>query len=52
VIQNAFARALAERGEDGGLNSSEAYQLYRAMLSDYIALEATRFPDSQEFVAV
>jgi hypothetical protein len=52
VIQNAFARALAERGEDGGLSSSEAYQLYRAMLSDYIALEATRFPDSQEFVAV
>lgn len=52
VVQNAFARALAERGEDGGMSSSEAYQLYRAMLSDYIALEATRFPDSQEFVAV
>jgi hypothetical protein len=52
VIQNAYARALVERGEDGGLNSSEAYALYRQMLSDYIALEATRYPESQEFVAV
>jgi hypothetical protein len=52
VIQNAYARALVERGEDGGLNSSEAYQLYRQMLSDYIALEATRYPESQEFIAI
>ncbi len=52
VVQNAYARALAERGEDGGLTSSEAYQLYRLMLSDYIALEATRFPDYDAFEAV
>jgi hypothetical protein len=52
VAQNAFARALVERGEDGGLASSEAYQLYRSMLSDYIALESTRYPENQEFVAV
>lgn len=52
VEQNAYARALVERGEDGGLNSSEAYNLYRSMLSDYISLEATRFPESQEFVSV
>jgi len=52
VIQNAYARALVERGEDGGLNSSEAYALYRQMLSDYIALEATRYPESQEFIAI
>lgn len=51
VAQNAYARALVERGEDGGLNSSEAYALYRSMLSDYIALEATRFPEMQEFVS-
>jgi len=49
VAQNAYARALVERGEDGGLNSSEAYALYKTMLSDYIALEATRFPEMQEF---
>jgi hypothetical protein len=52
VVQNAYARALVERGEDGGLVSSEAYQLYRSMLSDYIALEATRFPENQEFVPI
>lgn len=52
VVQNAYARALVERGEDGGLNSSEAYQLYRAMLADYIALEGTRYPEAQEFVAI
>jgi len=52
VEQNAYARALVERGEDGGLSSSEAYNLYRSMLADYIALEATRYPESQEFVPV
>ena len=52
VVQNAYARALVERGEDGGLTSSEAYSLYKAMLSDYIALESTRYPENQEFVAV
>jgi len=52
VEQNAYARALVERGEDGGMSSSEAYNLYRSMLSDYIALEATRFSDMQEFVSI
>ena len=52
VVQNAYARALVERGEDGGLSSSEAYQLYKAMLADYIALEGTRYPENQEFVSV
>jgi len=52
VEQNAYARALVERGEDGGLTSSEAYNLYRSMLADYISLEATRFPETQEFVPV
>ena len=52
VVQNAYARALIERGEDGGTNSSEAYQMYRAMLADYIALESTRYPENQEFIAI
>jgi hypothetical protein len=50
VAQNAYARALVERGEDGGLSSSEAYLLYKTMLADYIALEGTRYPENQEFV--
>jgi hypothetical protein len=52
VVQNAYARALVERGEDGGLTSSEAFLLYKSMLSDYIALEGTRYPENQEFVAI
>ena len=52
VVQNAYARALVERGEDGGLNSSEAYNLYRGMLADQIALEGTRYPENQEFIAI
>lgn len=49
VIAGAYARALVERGEDGGLASSEAYQLYKGILSDYIALEQTRLPDWDTF---
>jgi hypothetical protein len=52
IVQNAYARALIERGEDGGLDSSEAFLLYKSMLSDYIALEGTRYPENQEFVAI
>lgn len=51
VIAGAYARALVERGEDGGLNSSEAYQLYRSILADYIAHEAGRFVEYDTWVA-
>jgi hypothetical protein len=51
VTQSAYARALIERGEDGGTSSSEAYALFRGMLSDAIALESTRYPEDN-FVAV
>jgi len=51
VTQSAYARALIERGEDGGTNSAEAYALFRGMLSDAIALESTRYPEDN-FVAV
>jgi hypothetical protein len=52
VTQSAYARALVERGEDGGTNSSEAYALYKAMLSDAIATESTRYPEESMFEAV
>ena len=41
----AYSKAIAERGEDGGLQASEAYQLYRLSLADAIALEGTRDDD-------
>ena len=52
LVQSAYARALVERGEDGGLNSSEAYQLYKSMLADYISTEATRYSEYASFEAV
>jgi hypothetical protein len=42
VVFYAYARALAERGEDGGLTSGEAYQLYLQSLADHIAIESSR----------
>lgn len=52
IILGAYARALVERGEDGGLNSSEAYALFKASMSDLIALELARSPENDSFVAV
>jgi hypothetical protein len=51
VAQSAYARALIERGEDGGTASSEAYALFRGMLSDAIAMESTRYIEDN-FVAI
>lgn len=45
VLFLAYAKALNERGEDNGINSTEAYQLYRQSLADHIAAEANRYPD-------
>jgi hypothetical protein len=52
IILGAYARALVERGEDGGLLSSEAYALYKQSLSDMISLELARSPENDSFVAV
>lgn len=52
VIAGAYARALVERGEDGGLSSSEAYGLYRGILADQIAIESSRFCENDCWVAV
>lgn len=45
VILGAYARAVAERGEDQGFISSEAYGLYKDALSDAIAIESSRTSD-------
>ena len=52
IVLGAFARALVERGEDGGLSSSEAYALYKSCMSDLIALELARSPENDTFEAV
>lgn len=51
VIFGALARAIAERGEDGGLNSNEIYQLYKQSLGDAIALESGRYLEEDSWTA-
>ena len=48
VIFLAYAKALAERGEDGGMSTSEAYQLYQQSLADHIATESNLY--QEEFI--
>jgi len=50
VIFNAVARAMSERGEDGGIVSNEMYSIYRQSLSDAIALESGRYIEESEWV--
>lgn len=52
VIMLAYAKALAERGEDGGLASNEAYGLYKTSLADAIALESNRYPEEAVWDAI
>jgi hypothetical protein len=52
VVAGAFARALVERGEDGGLASSEAYGLFKSILADQIALESNNFIEYETWNAV
>lgn len=41
----AYAKAIAERGEDSGILSSEAYQLYRLSLADAVAIERNHYDE-------
>jgi hypothetical protein len=43
VIEGTIARAISERGEDGGFQEQE--QRFRNMLADYIAIEAGHRPE-------
>lgn len=49
IVLGAYARALVERGEDGGLNSSEAQAIYKQVLADYIAMEGSRSPETDSW---
>ena len=51
VCLGAYARALVERGEDGGLSSSEAYGLYKGSIADKIAIESSRFIENECWIA-
>lgn len=51
IVLGAYARALIERGEDGGMSSSEAYAMYRSSMADLISLELARSPENDTFEA-
>jgi hypothetical protein len=51
VIFNAVARAMGERGEDGGIASNEAFAMYKASLGDAISLESGRYLEEGEWTA-
>jgi hypothetical protein len=51
VIFGALARAIAERGEDGGINSSEMYAMYTQSLGDAIAIESGRYLEEDSWIA-
>jgi hypothetical protein len=50
IVLIAKALALIERGEDGGLNSSEAYNIGKKALADAIAIELARSPENDAWV--
>jgi hypothetical protein len=52
VIFNAVARAMAERGEDGGIQSSEMYAMYKQSLADAISIESARYPEENEWYSI
>ena len=51
VILGAYARALAELGEDAGIGSGDAYGQYLKVLADTIALESQRYIEESTWIA-
>jgi hypothetical protein len=52
VIFNAAARAMAERGEDGGIASGEMYSIYKQSLADAVAIESGRYIEESAWMAI
>jgi hypothetical protein len=52
VVFGAVARAMAERGEDGGMDSNAMYALYQQSLGDAIGLESGRYIEESAWVNV
>ena len=51
VAMLAYAKAIAERGEDGGNLSSEAYALYKNSLANEVAIERNRYEPEMQWTA-
>ena len=48
----AYSKAIAERGEDSGVQSSEAYQMYRLALADAVAIERNHYLEEMYWIGV
>lgn len=51
VSMLAYAKAIAERGEDGGNLSSEAYALYKMALANEVSIERNRYDEDMNWTA-
>lgn len=51
VAMLAYAKAIAERGEDGGNLTSEAYTLYKQALANEVAIERNRYEPEMQWTA-
>jgi hypothetical protein len=51
VSMLAYAKAIAERGEDGGNLASEAYALYKNALANEVAIERNRYGEEVNWTA-
>jgi hypothetical protein len=51
VAMLAYAKAIAERGEDGGNLSSEAYALYKTALANEVSIERNRYEEEMNWIA-
>jgi len=47
----AYSKAIAERGEDGGNLSSEAYTMYKLALANEVAIERNRYSEEMNWTA-
>jgi hypothetical protein len=52
VSMLAHSKAIAERGEDSGLLSSEAYQMYKLALADAVAIERNHYEEEMTWDSV
>tara|TARA_A100001011_G_C14115299_1_gene758806 strand:- start:276 stop:935 length:660 start_codon:yes stop_codon:yes gene_type:complete len=52
IILGAYAKAIFERGEDGGVSTNEAYQIYNVALNDAISQDAALAQDELVYQAV
>lgn len=49
IVLGAWARAISERGEDGGQNTSEQWNMYRNSLGDHIAIDVSMHPTETDW---